>query len=127
MEDHGGVYGTLLWKRSLVSKDISARVRLISFRSASRRGQLDLSEISLTRSSAVWRRSRRPMPLRALSCWVSPGDVGLIALPLVLPWYPAADEAQATSLLSPVDVGRLKAVCRAMGETVFYHIVWFKA
>ena len=67
------------------------------------------------------------MPLRALSCWVSPGDVGLIALPLVLPWYPAADEAQATSLLSPVDVGRLKAVCRAMGETVFYHIIWFKA
>ena len=67
------------------------------------------------------------MPPRALSYEVSPGDLGLIALPLVLPWYPAADEALADSFFSPGDLGRLAAVSKALRKAVYYHDLRFKA
>ena len=61
-DDHGGVYGLLPWKRSLVSKDISARVWLSS-----------RSDRRLAGLRAVWRKTRRAVPARSLSCWVSMG------------------------------------------------------
>ena len=67
------------------------------------------------------------MPPRALPYEVSPGDLGLIALPLVLPWSPAADEALSDSFFCPGDLGRLAAVSKALRKVVFFHDVWFKA
>ena len=67
------------------------------------------------------------MPLRAQSWQVSPGDLDLIAMPLVLPWYPAKDERLAVSLFRLRDVGRLEAVSKALRRAVKYHDLSFKA
>ena len=67
------------------------------------------------------------MPLSAQSWQVSPGDLDLIAMPLVLPWYPAKDECLAASLFMLRDVGRLAAVSKSMRRAVFYHALWFKS
>ena len=70
---------------------------------------------------------RRWMPLRSESWHVPPGELDLIAMPLVLPWYPAKDERLAASLFRLRDVGRLAAVSKALRRAVKYHDLLFKA
>ena len=75
----------------------------------------------------MWRKTCRVMPPRGQRWQAIPGDLDLIAMPLVLPWYPDKDERIAASLFCLRDVNRLEAVSKALRRAVKYHEVSFKA